>query len=69
MVDSVIQIEVVLNLLNGLLAKSVAFRDSQKVKELEALRHKIYYEKNFNYGQFIKNLEEISAYLKKYDIP
>ena len=64
--DNVIQIEVALNLLNDLFAKSVAFHDEKMIEELNKVRHEIYYGA-FEYDGIIKDLKEVNEYLKKYE--
>ena len=63
--DNVIQIEIALNYLNDLFAKSIAFDDKPIISELNVLRHKIYYG-DFDYQTAIKELSGISEQLKKY---
>jgi len=63
--DAVIQIEIALNYLNDLFAKSIAFKDDEVMNKLNALRHQIYYG-DFEYHAVIKELSEISEQLKKY---
>jgi len=64
--DAVIQIEIALNYLNDLFAKSVAFKDDEAINKLNTLRHRIYYG-DFDYQMVIKELTETSEQLKKYE--
>ena len=64
--DKVIQIEVSLNWLNMLFAKSSCFDDVESMDELDALRKQIYY-KDFDYKAASQALERISIHLEKYD--
>jgi len=63
--DSVIQIEILLNYLNDLFAKSVAFNDIKAMEELNVLRHQIYYG-TFDYHSMIQKLQDLDQVLKKY---
>ena len=64
--DPIIQIEIALNYLNDLFAKSVAFKDGEIIKELNALRHQIYYG-DFEYENTKAELNKLDKELKKYE--
>lgn len=66
LMDRVLQIEVLLNWLNTLFAKSSCFDDIESIDELHLLRKQIYY-KDFDYDITSQALEKISDRLKKYD--
>jgi|SRR3989339_2129177 len=61
---NVLQTEVLLNMLNMVLAKAVSFKDEEIVKKISDLRHKIYYE-DFDYGESIVYLKAIEKELEK----
>lgn len=63
--DKVLQIEILLERINILIAKSVCF-DEVAINKLENLRHQIYY-KDFDYETVIKALEELGNDLEQYD--
>lgn len=64
--DQVIQIEILLNFVNDLLAKSVAFNDDKIEKELSSMRRQIYYG-IFEFDEIVETLKIIGGKLKKYD--
>ncbi len=64
--DNIIQIEILLNFINDLLAKSVAFNDDKIEKELSSMRRQIYYG-IFEFDEIVETLKTIGGKLKKYD--
>ena len=56
--DKVIQIEVILNYINGLIAKNIANGNNLVADKLNNIRHDIYYG-DFNYNMLINKLKEI----------
>lgn len=64
--DKVIQLEVILNMLNTLLAKANFFKDKEIVIKLNNYRNNIYYGK-FDYAEIVLALKEIEIFLKKYE--
>lgn len=63
---NVLQTEVLLNMLNMVLAKAVSFKDEEIIKKISDFRHKIYYE-DFDYNQSIVYLKELEKELEKYE--
>lgn len=64
--DRILEIEICLNYLNSLMAKSVAFHDVSACDELSALRRQIYYGA-FDYHAIFQSLKDLDEKLKKYE--
>lgn len=60
--DPVIEIEICLQYLNDLFAKSVAFAAEREMQKLDAIRHQIYYGK-FDFTLAMQALNTISKEL------
>jgi hypothetical protein len=63
---NVLQTEVLLNMLNMVLAKAVFFKDEEIIKKISDFRHKIYYE-DFDYDESIVYLKNLEKELSKYE--
>ena len=63
--DTVIEIEICLQYLNDLFAKSVAFAADKELRQLNALRRQVYYGA-FNYVAIMEKLEDIQKKLATY---
>lgn len=64
--DTVTQTEVLLNMVNTLLAKAMYFHDSAVIRRIHDLQHQVYYG-NYEYDSMIAVLQEIRDDLKRYD--
>jgi hypothetical protein len=64
--DSVVQTEVLLNMINTLFSQAVCFHDESSIKELHDIRHQVYYG-NYEYGSLVQTLQRIQSTLKKYE--
>lgn len=56
--SGILQVEILIERINMLLAKSVYFSDEEAIQELERLRHKIYYE-DFDYQTILSRIDEL----------
>ncbi len=64
--DKILQTEIILEGINILFAKSIAFKDEKMMRKLNILRHRIYYRK-FDYYSMMNELIKASQKLKQYD--
>lgn len=64
--DTVLQTELILNMINTLFGKAIFFQDAHVIKELSQLRHSVYYA-HYHYDEVLKHLEKIDIILQAYE--
>ena len=62
---NIMQIEVLLNVLNTILAKAVYFKDEPAMNKLINLRRAVYYDAAFDYGGSLAIVKEVNTRLNR----
>lgn len=65
--DPIVQVDIALDRVNYLLAKSIAYKDREASNRLHDIRDYIYRGKTFDYPAITAQLAEIAESLKRYD--